>query len=61
MGYLKSLYHDRNIIIQLAKNDFKVKYLGSYLGIFWAFFNFTKALPDRKQASRFFPIQGKDL
>lgn len=37
MGYLKSLYHDRNLILQLAKNDFKVKYLGSYLGIFWAF------------------------
>lgn len=37
MSYLKSLYNDRNIIMQLAKNDFKVKYLGSYLGIFWAF------------------------
>ncbi|WP_431029106.1 ABC transporter permease [Lysinibacillus sp. LZ02] len=37
MGYLKNLYHDRNIIMQLAKNDFKVKYLGSYLGVFWAF------------------------
>lgn len=39
MSYLKSLYHDRNIIMQLAKNDFKVKYLGSYLGVFWAFMN----------------------
>lgn len=39
MNYLKSLYNDRNIILQLAKNDFKVKYLGSYLGIFWAFVN----------------------
>lgn len=39
MNYLKSLYHDKNIIMQLAKNDFKVKYLGSYLGIFWAFMN----------------------
>ena len=39
MNYLKSLFHDRNIIMQLAKNDFKVKYLGSYLGIFWAFMN----------------------
>lgn len=39
MNYLKSLYNDRNLILQLAKNDFKVKYLGSYLGIFWAFMN----------------------
>lgn len=37
MNYLKSLYNDRNMIMQLAKNDFKVRYLGSYLGIFWAF------------------------
>lgn len=39
MSYLKSLYQDRNIIMQLAKSDFKVKYLGSYLGVFWAFMN----------------------
>jgi len=39
MNYLKSLYKDRNLILQLAKNDFKVKYLGSYLGMFWAFVN----------------------
>lgn len=37
MNYLKSLYKDKNLIMQLAKNDFKVKYLGSYLGVFWAF------------------------
>lgn len=37
MNYLKSLIKERNLIYQLAKNDFKVKYLGSYLGIFWAF------------------------
>ncbi|RTQ93151.1 ABC transporter permease [Lysinibacillus telephonicus] len=39
MNYLSNLIKDRNIIFQLAKNDFKVKYLGSYLGVFWAFFN----------------------
>lgn len=39
MNYLKSLYNNRTMILQLAKNDFKVKYLGSYLGIFWAFIN----------------------
>lgn len=29
----------RNLVWDLAKNDFKVKYVGSYLGIFWAFVN----------------------
>ncbi|MGN4126683.1 ABC transporter permease [Lysinibacillus sphaericus] len=37
MSYFINLIKDRNLILQLAKNDFKVKYLGSYLGIFWAF------------------------
>lgn len=31
------LYHNRALIFQLAKNDFKTKYAGSYLGIVWAF------------------------
>lgn len=31
------LYHNRNLIMTLAKNDFKTKYAGSYLGIVWAF------------------------
>ncbi|WP_285396529.1 ABC transporter permease [Lysinibacillus sp. fls2-241-R2A-57] len=39
MSYFINLIKDRNLILQLAKNDFKVKYLGSYLGIFWAFIN----------------------
>lgn len=39
MSYITNLIKDRNLILQLAKNDFKVKYLGSYLGIFWAFVN----------------------
>lgn len=37
MSFFVNLIKDRNLIIQLAKNDFKVKYMGSYLGIFWAF------------------------
>lgn len=37
MNYFRNLIKDRNLILQLAKNDFKVKYLGSYLGVFWAF------------------------
>jgi teichoic acid transport system permease protein len=31
------LFHNRQLILKLAKNDFKTRYAGSYLGIFWAF------------------------
>lgn len=31
------LFQNRALILNLAKNDFKTKYAGSYLGIFWAF------------------------
>lgn len=31
------LYQNRKLIWSLAKNDFKTKYAGSYLGIIWAF------------------------
>lgn len=31
------LIHNRRLMFSLAKNDFKTKYAGSYLGIFWAF------------------------
>jgi len=31
------LYQNRALILSLAKNDFKTKYAGSYLGIVWAF------------------------
>ena len=31
------LIENRKLIFKLAKNDFKTKYAGSYLGIFWAF------------------------
>lgn len=31
------LLQNRALILNLAKNDFKTKYAGSYLGIFWAF------------------------
>lgn len=33
----KELYQNRKLIFKLAKNDFKTRYAGSYLGIFWAF------------------------
>ena len=39
MELLKELYRNRTLIWNLSKNDFKTKYAGSYLGIFWAFVN----------------------
>ena len=34
---LKMFLENRDLIVYLAKNDFKTKYAGSYLGIVWAF------------------------
>ena len=34
---LKELWSSRALIWKLAKNDFKTRYAGSYLGIIWAF------------------------
>ena len=31
------IYQNRRLVLKLAKNDFKTKYAGSYLGIVWAF------------------------
>lgn len=37
MSLFRELYANKNLIWNLAKNDFKTKYAGSYLGIIWAF------------------------
>lgn len=37
MGLIKNLIGSRRMLWKLSKNDFKTKYAGSYLGIFWAF------------------------
>lgn len=37
MNVFSKLYNNRRLIIKLAINDFKSKYVGSYLGIIWAF------------------------
>ena len=31
------IYKNRRLVAKLAKNDFKTRYAGSYLGIVWAF------------------------
>lgn len=38
ISFLKTVYKNRFTILSMAKNDFKKMYLGSYLGLFWAFF-----------------------
>lgn len=34
---VRELYQNRRLMMRLAVNDFKTKYVGSYLGIMWAF------------------------
>lgn len=34
---VKDVYENRRLVWKLAKNDFKTRYAGSYLGIIWAF------------------------
>lgn len=35
--FLSELYHNKKLILQLSKNDFKTRFAGSYLGVVWAF------------------------
>ena len=35
--FLKDIYFNRNLLMDLVKNDFKSRYLNNYLGILWAF------------------------
>ncbi|MBE3606331.1 ABC transporter permease [Campylobacter sp. RM13119] len=35
--FLKHIYSNRELLVSLIKNDFKKQYLGSYLGLVWAF------------------------
>lgn len=37
LSYIKEAYAGRNLIYNLARNDFKTKYASSYLGITWGF------------------------
>lgn len=36
MSLIKELYRSKSLVLNLAKNDFKTKYSGSALGIFWS-------------------------
>ncbi len=37
LKFLLALYRSRSIVLQLTARDFKTRYLGSYLGLLWAF------------------------
>jgi lipopolysaccharide transport system permease protein len=37
LNFLGELFRNQRIIIELTKQDFRQKYLGSYLGMLWAF------------------------
>lgn len=41
LAFLKEMLRNRHIIVELTKNDFRKKYLGSGLGIIWAFIHPT--------------------
>ena len=36
-NFVRNLYRSRRLILELAWNDFRVRYAGSYFGILWAF------------------------
>ncbi len=37
VGWVKDIYANRKLIVNLANKDFKMRYAASYLGTFWAF------------------------
>ena len=37
LGLIRDIFHNRKLLWQMTKRDFQQRYLGSYLGILWAF------------------------
>jgi lipopolysaccharide transport system permease protein/teichoic acid transport system permease protein len=37
LNFLKEIYEKKALIYELSKRDFKQRYVGSFLGLFWAF------------------------
>ncbi len=35
-SFLKAIFQNRRLLVELTKNDFKQKYVGNILGVFWA-------------------------
>jgi len=42
--FLKDIYKNRKLLLSLAKNEFKQRYLGNFLGIAWAFIQPTATI-----------------
>ena len=42
--FIRDLVNNREMVYELTKNDFKSRYLGSYLGLIWAFVQPTIAI-----------------
>ena len=37
LSFLRAIFQNRRLLVELTQNDFKQKYVGNILGIFWAF------------------------
>ena len=44
LNFLDAIWHNRKLLLKLTKNDFKQKYIGNFLGIFWAFIQPTATI-----------------
>lgn len=44
LNFLKAIFENKRILIELVKNDFKQKYIGNFLGMFWAFIQPTATI-----------------
>ena len=44
IDFLKAIFQNHKLLIELTKNDFKQKYLGNFLGVFWAFIQPTATI-----------------
>lgn len=38
-AFFRDIYKNRRLLIKFSLNDFKARYAGSFLGVFWAFIN----------------------
>ena len=44
IDFLKATWQNRRLLLKLTKNDFKQRYLGNFLGVFWAFIQPTATI-----------------
>ena len=42
--FIKAIFQNRRLLLKLTKSDFKQRYLGNFLGIFWAFIQPTATI-----------------